>query len=223
MTVFVDGKLKKGGPGFSVTKDGNVAFMPPGPEMAVLTKLAGRYAMAGKVWSAPGTEAKPLTSKVEIESLLGGHAILSHILPGGGRVESYGHGYWDMNQGCYAYFAATADGRYIPYRAKLVGKDNLVFTAAYTRDGTPAVERLVLGLGADGSPKSLAVDVLAGAAPAARMVEGTYAREGGAKTVEAQFSAGSCCAKALAAGTQCTHPCCVEAAAAGKVCTRCNT
>jgi hypothetical protein len=190
--------------------------------MAVLTKLAGSYAMAGKVWSAPGTDAKPLTSKVKIESLLGGHAIGSHIEPGGGRVESYGHGYWDMNQNCYAYFVATADGRYVPYRAKLVGKDNLVFTASYVRDGAPVVERLMLGLASDGSPKSIVVDVLSGAGPAARMIEGTYTREGGAKTIEAKFSEGSCCAKALAAGKTCTHPCCVEAAAAGKVCTACN-
>ena len=222
LAVYVEGELKKSDKEFSIfDEDANVAFAPPAPEAGLLQRMAGTYSMSGRV-ALPGTEPAPIDATLELETIFGGHASFVHVKPGGGRPELFGHMYWDAENDCYGYFKATAEGQYVAYQARPVGRDQLLFTAAYTQDGTPTVERIQLGLAPDGGLASLAADVLSGNAPIARVMEGRYTRAGGARTIEAKFTPGSCCAKAADAGSECKHPCCVEASQKGEVCARCN-
>jgi hypothetical protein len=105
-------------------------------------------------------------------------------------------------------------------RGDLIDGD-FVVTDAAKMYGKPTVYRTVVDL-ADGGIAHCSSDRILGTGPTVRCFEATYERAGAKKTIEAKFSAGSCCAKALAAGTACTHPCCVEAAKAGKICEKCN-
>jgi len=93
----------------------------------------------------------------------------------------------------------------------------------YSSEGTPVLDRIALALNDDGSVKGLTVDVLSGSADVVRLMELTYTKKDAAvRAVEAKFTEGSCCARAAAAGSSCTHPCCVTAAAKGEVCSACN-
>ena len=111
-------------------------------------------------------------------------------------------------------------GATLPRNLPIYANGKLITTAASTQAGVPGVERGVTEFDAQG-PKRAWSDRLSGAGESVRTFVGDYKRA--ATTSALQFKAGSCCAKAAAAGGACTHPCCVEAAKKGQVCAACNS
>jgi hypothetical protein len=205
-----------------VTKAAPVAAVAYGPapaEMKALQPLIGDWHLTGKI-DMPGMAA-PIAGNETIEWLYGGAVLAGHVQsePQGGY-----EGIWficyDQDAKCYRHLFASDMGEVGMPRGDLVDGD-FVITDAAIQFGQPSVYRSVIDI-ADGGIARCFSDRIMGTGATVRSFEATYERAGAKKTIEAKFTAGSCCAKALAAGSACAHPCCVEAAKAGKICEKCN-
>ncbi len=195
------------------------SFGPPPAEMKALEPMIGDWHLTGKV-NMPGMVAE-IAATEKIEWLYGGAVLAGHVeSEPKGSYESSWYVCYDQEAKCYKHLYASDLGEVGMPRAYVLDGD-FVVTEAATQYGQPSVNRTVVDL-ADGGIARTYSDTIRGAGPSERSFEATYERVGAKKTIEAKFTAGSCCAKAVAAGSACAHPCCVAAAKEGKICEKCN-
>ena len=198
------------------------AAAEPSAEMKPLAAMIGDWRVTGKI-DIPLMKMD-IAGDESIEWMYGGTVLAGRVKgdpdPMGLSYESQWYVTWDKEAGCYQQIFASNMGEVGMIEANLID-GNYVTTAARRMYGQPTVDRSVVEL-AGGGIKRVYADSIYGTGPATHSFEASYQRAGEKKTIEAKFSVGSCCAKAAAAGSTCTHPCCVEAAKAGKICEACN-
>jgi len=200
-------------------------------DMDKLGSITGKYTMSGEIRMAAGADPIAISARESLDAMFAGHALVGHVIGdpiedmSGPAYEAYGYLYYDSAQNCYGHLAINSMGEIHSASGRWLDKDTIVFTGSGLYMGQPSVNRTLLHIGEDGTIASSSSDAMMSSGEAFRSYEGTYTIDAGpgGKLIEARFTAGSCCARAVAAGKTCTHPCCVKAAEAGEVCTRCNS
>ncbi len=197
----------------------DAASAAPGPELKLLQPMIGDWTLTGRV-NVPGMNMD-IAGSESIAWMYGGAVIAGHAK---GEPEGSYFGDWyisyDNEAKCYRQLYASNLGE-IGWEESHFVDGKFVSISANKQYGVPAVSRGVVEF-ADGGLSRAYADRIAGAGETIRIFQASYKRIGEPKTIDAKFSAGSCCAKAVAAGGTCAHPCCVAATNEGKICEKCN-
>ncbi|MBN2491498.1 MAG: DUF1579 family protein [Planctomycetes bacterium] len=180
--LFLEGTMKRGGRGFSLTADSaTIQQSPPSEKLAVLAPMVGEWSFKGWMKPKPDAEKVKISGRETITRILGGHIYFCDVTgdesPDTADMPLY-RGFslfgWDPVEKCLKNVGFSNYGEFHAATGYPHGDGGLVMLSTALQQGVPTAIRSTLRYGKD--EILIEADELSGDRPAVRTFEGKFTR-----------------------------------------------
>lgn len=156
------------------------SFVPVGPQMQRLNRMAGKYRLEGTYQPGPELPVMEIAGLETFEPVFGGAALVATVLgdeaPGIGVYEAWMAMGWNESKGCYTSVHVNNMGEIACAEMRWVG-ETLVSTYESLMSGSPSVMRSVLEVDAKGLLTKGQAHLLVGAHAPLEAFQARYQRQ----------------------------------------------